>query len=117
MKKTEEWFNELNEAYKDKALKNMIDPSAEHFTLAGAISNGFVWSDTPEGKDYWNGVFREVMYGEKFEPVLTIEPKDSVIESGLVEVPKKKKSVKSEDIEEKSKNLFEDFKTQSLESK
>ena len=111
MKTTEEWFNELNEVYKDKALKNMADPKAEHYTLAGAISNGFTWSNTPEGKDYWNGVFREVMYGEKFEPILTIEPKDSVIESDLVEVPKKKKTVKSED------NLFEDFKTQSLESK
>jgi hypothetical protein len=111
MKTTEEWFNQLNEAYKEKALKNMKDSKAEHYTLAGAISNGFVWSETPEGKDYWNGVFREVMYGEKFELVLTIEPKDSIIESDLVEVPKKKKTVKSED------NLFEDFKTQSLESK
>jgi hypothetical protein len=111
MKTTEEWFNELNEAYKDKALKNMTDAKAEHYTLAGAISNGFSWNDTPEGKDYWNGVFREVMYGEKFEPILTIESKDSVIEPGLIEVPKKKKAVKSED------NLFEDFKTQSFESK
>jgi hypothetical protein len=111
MKTTEEWFNQLNEAYKEKALENMKDSKAEHYTLAGAISNGFVWSETPEGKDYWNGVFREVMYGEKFELVLTIEPKDSIIESDLVEVPKKKKTVKSED------NLFEDFKTQSLESK
>ena len=104
MKTTEEWFNQLNEAYKDKALKNMTDAKAEHYSLAGAISNGFVWLDTPEGKDYWNGVFREVMYGEKFEP------KDSVIESSIIEFknPSKKK---------KSKNLFEDFENQSLESK
>jgi hypothetical protein len=110
MKTTEEWFNQLNEAYKDKALKNMTDPKSEHYTLAGAISNGFVWSDTPEGKDYWNGVFREVMYGEKFEPVLTIEPKDSIIESGLIEV---------NDVSEnkKSKNLLEDYKNQVFESK
>jgi hypothetical protein len=111
MKTTEEWFNQLNEAYKDKALKNMTDPKAEHYTLAGAVSNGFVWSETPEGKDYWNGVFREVMYGEKFEP------KSDIVESTLVEVPKKKKSVKSEEDSKKSHNLFEDFKTQSLESK
>ena len=117
MKTTEEWFNELNEAYKDKALKNMTDPKAEHYTLAGAISNGFTWNDTPEGKDYWNGVFREVMYGEKFETSLTIEQKDSIIESSLIEVPKKEKSVKFEEDLEKSPNLFEDFKTQSLESK
>jgi hypothetical protein len=110
MKTTEEWFNQLNEAYKDKALKNMTSPKAEHFSLAGAISNGFNWNDTPEGKDYWNGVFREIMYGEKFEPVQTIEPKDSVIESGLIEI---------NDVSEnkKSKNLFEDYKTTPLESK
>lgn len=97
MKTTEEWFNELNEDYKGKALKNMIDPKSEHYSLAGAISNGFVWSDTPEGKDYWNGVFREVMYGEKFETGLTIQPNDSIIESGLIEiidVPKKSKKLK-----------------------
>jgi hypothetical protein len=104
MKTTEEWFNELNEAYKDKALKNMTDPKSEHYTLAGAISNGFSWNDTPEGKDYWNGVFREVMYGEKFEP------KDSIIESGLIEVKNLSKK-------KKSKSLFEDFENQSLESK
>jgi hypothetical protein len=86
MKTTEEWFNQLPEDYRDKALKNMIDPSAQHYTLAGAVSNGFVWDSTPEGKDYWNGVFRELMYGEKFEPTLTIQTEDSIIESGLIEV-------------------------------
>ena len=110
MKTTEEWFNELNEAYKDKALKNMTYPKAEHFSLAGAISNGFSWNDTPEGKDYWNGVFREIMYGEKFEPVPTIEPKDSVIESGVIEV-------KDEPKKKKSQNLLEDYKNQVVESK
>jgi hypothetical protein len=50
------------------------------------------------------------MYGEKFEPVQTIEPKDSVIESGLIEI-----NYVSEN--KKSKNLFEDYKTTPLESK
>ena len=77
MKTTEEWLNQLPEDYRDKALKNMIDPKAEHYSLAGAISNGFVWDSTPEGRDYWNGVFRELMYGEKFEPNTSIQ----VIES------------------------------------
>ena len=110
MKTTEEWFNQLNEAYKDKALKNMTSPKAEHFSLAGAISNGFNWNDTPEGKDYWNGVFREIMYGEKFEPSLTIKPKDSVIGSGVIEV-------KDEPKKKKSQNLLEDYKNQVVESK
>lgn len=78
MKTTEEWFNQLHEDYRDRALKNMIDPKAEHFSLAGAISNGFVWDNTPEGKDYWNGVFRELMYGEKFDPISLIETESLV---------------------------------------
>jgi len=86
MKTTEEWFNQLDEAYKEKALKNMLHPTDLHYSLQGAISNGFIWEETPEGKEYWNGVFREVMYGEKFEPSLIIKPKDSVIESEIIEV-------------------------------
>lgn len=86
MKTTQEWFDQLPEDYRDKAFKNMIDANAQHYTLAGAISNGFVWDSTPEGKDYWNGVFREIMYGEKFEPNFAIKPVHSIIESGLVEI-------------------------------
>lgn len=71
MKTTLEWFNELNDKYKENALRNMINPDHEHYSLAGAVSNGFVWENTPEGKSYWNGVFREIMYGEKFEPNTT----------------------------------------------
>jgi hypothetical protein len=93
MKTTQEWFEQLPEDYRGKALKNMIDPTAEHYSLAGAISNGFVWNDTPEGKDYWNGVFREVMYGEKFETTLEIQPNESVIESGVIKVTSDKKTV------------------------
>jgi len=81
MRTTEEWFNELKDDYREKALKNMKSPKTEHYSLAGAISNGFVWTETPEGKDYWNSVFREIMYGEPF-----ISPKNKVIESGLIEV-------------------------------
>jgi hypothetical protein len=86
MKTTEEWFNSLKEDYRAKALNNMKNPKAEHFSLAGAISNGFDWKETPEGKDYWNSVFREIMYGEKFEQNLTIQPTNKIVESDLIEV-------------------------------
>ena len=50
------------------------------------------------------------MYGEKFEPNLTIIPKDSVIESGVI-------GVKDEPKKKKSQNLLEDYKNQVVESK
>lgn len=93
MKTTEEWFNELKIDYREKALNNMVNPKMEHYSLAGAISNGFVWEKTPEGKDYWNGVFRELMYGEKFDPLqitilekIDVVPAESVIDSGYIEI-------------------------------
>lgn len=80
MKNTKEWFESLDEKYKTKALKNMTRSEDLHSTLAGAISNGFVWKDTPEGHDFWNSVFRELMYGEKF-----INPKKNVESEPIVE--------------------------------
>ena len=113
MKTTEEWFNELKEDYRAKALKNMTNPKAEHYSLAGAISNGFAWQETPEGKDYWNGVFREIMYGEKFLhnlPTKKVEPKvekkfvEPKIEQSKVEVQKIEPTVTLE-LEEKGGNV------------
>ena len=113
MKTTEEWFNELKEDYRDKALKNMKSPKTEHYSLAGAISNGFAWQETPEGKDYWNGVFREIMYGEKFLhnlPTKKVEPKvekkvvEPKIEQSKVEVQKIEPTVTLE-LEEKGGNV------------
>lgn len=108
MKTTQEWFEELSEVYKDKALRNMIDPKAQHYSLAGAISNGFVWSETPEGRDYWNGVFRELMYGEKFDPTLVISPESNVIESGLIEI--KDTNDEKSDLIKKHKKQKEEIK-------
>jgi hypothetical protein len=113
MKTTEEWFNELKEDYRDKALKNMKSPKTEHYSLAGAVSNGFAWQETPEGKDYWNGVFREIMYGEKFLPNLPtkkVEPKvekkvvEPKIEQAKVDVQKIEPTVTLE-LEEKGGNI------------
>jgi hypothetical protein len=115
MKTTQEWFEQLSEVYKDKALKNMIDPKAQHYSLAGAISNGFVWEETPEGKDYWNGVFRELMYGEEFDPKLYIVPNSEIIESGLIEFnnniePDAEKAGNAPDLIKKHKKQKEEIK-------
>lgn len=131
MKTTQEWFEQLPEDYRGKALKNMIDPTAEHYSLAGAISNGFVWNDTPEGKDYWNGVFREVMYGEKFTPIEKIEVEmiqetekvvESTVSENLVQSVVEKESPTLEiSIEDEkggnSPDLLKKYKTQKEEIK
>ena len=52
MKTTKEWFETLDEEYRDKALKNMTSPSSKHFSLLGAISNGFDWENSIEGLNY-----------------------------------------------------------------
>jgi len=82
MKKTKEWLETLDKKYRDKALKNMTKADDLHSTLAGAVSNGFVWDDTPEGHDFWNGVFRELMWGKKFEVT------DKTKSDEIVKVPK-----------------------------
>jgi hypothetical protein len=65
MKTTKEWFETLDEEYRDKALKNMTSPNAKHFSLLGAISNGFNWKNSLEGSNYWKKVFREIKTGVK----------------------------------------------------
>jgi len=67
MKTTKEWFETLDEEYRDKALKNMTSPNTKHFSLLGAISNGFDWKNSLEGLNYWKKVFREIKTGVKQE--------------------------------------------------
>jgi hypothetical protein len=59
MKTTREWYNELPNDIKIKALANTkwttIDSSAA--SLSEALCTAFVWSDTPEGMDYWSKVY------------------------------------------------------------
>jgi len=67
MKTTKEWFETLDKQYRDKALKNMTSPNTKHFSLLGAISNGFDWKNSIEGLNYWKKVFREIKTGVKQE--------------------------------------------------
>lgn len=59
MKTTREWYNELPNDIKIKALANTkwttIDSSDA--SLPQALLGAFVWSDTPEGMDYWSEVY------------------------------------------------------------
>lgn len=124
MKNTQEWFSLLKEEHKDKALKNMKNPQTDHYSLAGAISNGFVWEDTPEGKDYWNKVYREIMYGEKFEQGVQVLKNPEPIQSPKIEqqtqptikyvqqnqIQDSSNQIMETSEENKSDNLFEQYK-------
>ena len=57
----EEFLDELPEPYRSKALNNML-PDAGDLpveTLVDALLDAFVFKDTPEGSDFWNGVLEE----------------------------------------------------------
>ena len=66
MEKTiREWYEELPEPYRTKALANCEKQSPEgHEVLdspsrskSTAIATGFLWQDTPEHEDYWKEVY------------------------------------------------------------
>lgn len=53
-----EWLQELDEPYRTQAINNCdddwLDNTTDCDTLFSAITNGFIWTDTPEGWDYWS---------------------------------------------------------------
>ena len=58
MRKVIEWFEELQEPYRSKAIFNCNN--SEPFTgdtsadsLKKALISGFIWESTPEGHNYW----------------------------------------------------------------
>ena len=58
MEKTiKEWFEELPEPYKTQVLTNCKIPDEIVGSKLEAIAIGFLWSDTPEGEEYWHDVF------------------------------------------------------------
>lgn len=98
MKTTEEWFETLNEKYREKALKNMTSPKAKHQSLLGAISNGFDWNKSFEGSDFWMQAFREVRSGV-YAPVETNEEMD-------LEVVPETENTKSESQKSKKETII-----------
>jgi hypothetical protein len=123
MKTTEEWFNQLPKDYRDKALKNMKYPNDKHYSLVGAISNGFSWDDSPEDKFYWNKVFREIMYGEKFEQGIEVNTEKQSLETDTEPQPSIYFTKDNDDDENTvtqdntvkesiTNNLFEQYKSQ-----
>jgi len=59
MEKTiKEWFNELPQGYRERALKNAYHSVINRYdsTMAEAICYAFSWRVTPEGYDFWSAV-------------------------------------------------------------
>lgn len=54
----------LNPEVKAKFIMNILNMRGEEFLGRlenGYITGGFVWSESPEGNQYWNGVEKEVL--------------------------------------------------------
>ena len=80
MEKTiEQWFQELPEPYKTKALTNCQEQStfdwntgdANCNSSSQAIAFGFLWQDTPEGEEYWQEVYDTIAADE--DAFITLE--------------------------------------------
>lgn len=59
-KSAKEWFYQLYEPYRNKAInnssENMLKTKRE--SLKDAIKNSFKWTDTREGWDYWESIYK-----------------------------------------------------------
>ena len=53
-KPIKEWFRDLPEPVRTKALANFDGKVLEANSLASAIFDGFDWVHTLQGADYWN---------------------------------------------------------------
>ena len=67
MEKTiEQWFQELPEPYRTKALENCKQPNDNEVvnSMIAALASGFLWQDTPEGESYWDDIFLTLQAAE-----------------------------------------------------
>lgn len=61
MKKVKDWYNDLPNDIREKALANTSKDMLETVddSLVEALSGGFTWSSTEEGHDYWESIVDE----------------------------------------------------------
>ena len=72
MKKTiKEWFNELPEGYRERAIKNTQERlmNTHEPTMVEAICRSFRWRDTPEGAAFWMDVKDHYAKGTPLPPL------------------------------------------------
>ncbi len=60
MRTIKDWFNDLPEEERVKALANTPeeDLKIEKQCLSEAIAGAFIWTDVPENNEYWNTIYR-----------------------------------------------------------
>jgi hypothetical protein len=64
MEKTiKEWYTELPANVQEKALNNLSNDAGEVMTidLFDAICQGFTWSNSPEGEEYWKRIVKPLL--------------------------------------------------------
>lgn len=63
MKTIAEYFNELPEDIRNKAFANLEVESSEVVEdAADAIYEGFAWTKTPEGGNFWVEVYKSLKF-------------------------------------------------------
>jgi hypothetical protein len=69
MKTTREWYNELPNDIKIKALANtetsVLNSGAPK--LSETLLAAFVWNDTPEGMEYWLKIYTDIVLDERIQ--------------------------------------------------
>lgn len=77
MKKTaREWFAELPQPTREKALANTGEKSlrSKCKSLADAIIESFGWIESPEGGTFWSNVYDEVLQADTPTPIESLIP-------------------------------------------
>ena len=72
MEKTiKEWFNELPDGYRERALCNLKEPECEWIVeyMDDALCAGFDWNETSEGVGFWAGLCTHYALGTTLPPL------------------------------------------------
>jgi hypothetical protein len=59
-KPLKDWFNELPEPYRTKAIKNTKNLDITIDSIESGLLCAFMWSTTEEGYSYWNELFNKL---------------------------------------------------------
>lgn len=62
-----EWLSLLDEPHKSQALDNVIEGRGERMLslMSDAINMAFTWSETPQGREYWDKIYKDYMEIER----------------------------------------------------
>ena len=67
MKTIKELYETLPEPYRTQAINNSYNKDEMFSSLYDALLSGFLWSETPEGFDYWNDYVDSIIDIDDYE--------------------------------------------------